>query len=159
MEFSEESPIGKVKIEMTPLSERGMRTFTVNAKAYGDGKLFASQDWVKPEDVAKAKKYVAGENGYGESQRILGFKFIDKNGRECFLIGDGHHRAAAAIVEGRDLEYEIDADLGILPEEILKDPKLAAQKLAILGVKGLWPFQAFMRKFTEVKFDSNGKVK
>lgn len=141
-------------IEFIKPMEKETSKFIVTPEVFHEGRLFASQNWVTPGDIRKAHALAEGNDLYGEEE-VMGYSFTDSEGRACFLVGDGHHRAAVFLAEGKELSATIDARIKVTPEMLL-NPSLAAQKLAILGIEGIWPFRDFMKEFVEVKVNMNG---
>lgn len=146
------------KIDFIPRQEREAHKFTVTGDLYLEGRLYATQPWATEPEKRRAINFLAGNNRlYSAKEGPMGYRFRDREGRECILIGDGHHRTGESIVEGKGIGVEIDADLGVLTPEILVNPHLAAQKLAVLGLEGIWPFQTFMDEFTAIRFRERRK--
>lgn len=152
--------VSSTRIDFTPPAERASRTTVIDGHVFHEGRLFASQDWVKKGDIKKATNYVRGvADTYGQNQKPLVYKFTTENGRDCFLVGDSHHRVGIGLLEGIPVTAEIDADLGVVSDELLNDPRSAARKFAVLGIDGIWPYQTFLKKLIEAKtqLEASGK--
>ncbi len=140
------------KIDFIARAEREANKVTVTGSLMHEGRLFATQMWATEPEKRRAVNFLAGDsNLYNSKENPMGYRFRDVKGLECILIGDGHHRTGESIIEGKGIEIEIDADLGTIPPEMLNNPKLAAQKLAVLGLDGIWPFEVFMEAFNKVR--------
>lgn len=144
------------RIEFTPPAEREAHKLPVTATMFLEGRLYASQNWAKASGVKRAKDFVSGmANIYKPSEPVVAYAFQDEEGRECILMGDGHHRVGESLIEGKKIEAEIDAKLGILGKDLLEDPKKAAQAFGVIGIEGIWPFKTFMSRFTDARIDLN----
>lgn len=145
------------RIEFTLPSERKATTISITSEMYLEGRLYSSQIWATKDEAKRAKKLIAyGENTYGNPNPIV-YTFQDEEGRDCILVGDGHHRVGYAIVEGIPLTAEVDAKLGVIEQEMLQNPKKTAQRFAVLGIEGIYPFKSFMNSFIEIRVNGNGK--
>lgn len=140
------------RVKLIPKEERESTTTILGANMYTTGKMWASQSWAKKADVKRAQDFFQGKDTYGNKKPLV-YRFTNPEGETCYLIGDGHHRAGEALIEGKDLQAQIDADLGTIEQELLDNPRLAAQKFAVLGIEGIWQFREFMRIFTDVRID------
>ncbi len=143
-----------IRIKFVPEHEKPKEIIAVTPEMFLEGKVWASQKWADTGDVKRAMQATAGEEvSYTKSDEALAYSFHDSEGRENILIGNGHHRTAAGIVEGSPYKLQIDGNLGVLSQEILENPNLAMQKLAVLGIEGVWPFKTFMVEFVKKKTD------
>lgn len=146
-----------IRIKVLKESEEDRRV-TVTPEMYLEGRVWASQKWVKTDDLFKALAFTEGRiPDYKKPDKSLAYVFLDKKRKENILIGNGHHRTAAGIIENKPYEIAVGGSLGILPDKVLHDPILARQKLAVLGVEGVWPFKEFMNEFVRKKTDLRGK--
>lgn len=144
--------VSSTRIDFTPPAERANRTAVIDGHVFHEGRLFASQDWAKKGDIKKATNYVRGvADTYGPNQKPLVYKFATEDGKECYLVGDAHHRIGIGLAEGVPITAEIDADLGMISKELLNDPGMAARKFGVLGIDGIWPYQVFMKKLIEAR--------
>ncbi len=153
--MSESNTEGRIHIAFAK-KEAGVeeKKILITPEMYLDGKVWASQKWADTGDVRRAMQATVGTHVvYARSDEALAYSFSDSEGRENILVGNGHHRTAAGIVENTPFEIQIDGDLGVLPQEILENPTLAMQKLAVLGIEGVWPFKTFMVEFVKKKTD------
>ncbi len=149
---------GGIKITFLKEGVEQARKVPITPEMYLDGRLFASQKWAKTGDVEKAVALMKGKiPDYRRPDESVAYSFLNQEGQECILVGNGHHRTAIGIVEGRPYEITIGGELGVLPNELLYNPHLAMQKLAVLGVEGVFPFREFMQEFVKKKTDLYGK--
>ncbi len=117
----------------------------ISPQLFEEGKLFASQNW-----VLKPKIPIARSSNMGTYDRHLPMPLVYpfmRDTKMCFLIGDGHHRAADALLHGLALRAEQDDYLGMIPDEILTNPRLAERKFAKYGITGIWPFAEYLKSF------------
>lgn len=146
-------------IIFTPKEKLASRGVILDADMYTSGRLYASQIWIKPGDITPAYQYVKGKDTYGKGHEPTVYSFTNKEGEACFLVGDSHHRTAVGLIEGKPITAFIEAELGMIPDKILKDPHLAMQRFAVLGIDGIWPFKDFVQKFVEVKINLGRRKK
>lgn len=146
------------RIKFTPKDVEPVRV-VLDGALYSEGRLFASQTWINKGDMRKAYEYVKGNDTYGEKQKPLIYEFTDAEGRVCYLVGDSQHRTAVGLLEGKPITATVDQNLGVVEEELMGNPNLAAQRYAILGIDGIWPFKVFMEKFVEAKINMGAKGK
>lgn len=153
----EESNREGINIRILKESEPAERKTAVTAEMFANGEIWASQNWAREADKKKAIAFTRGLIGdYKRPDESEAFVFLTEDGRENILILNGHHRSAQGIVEEKPYEIAIRGGLGVLSPEILQNPQLAAQKLAVLGIEGIWPFRDFIRIYLDVRIDKNG---
>ncbi len=95
------------------------------------GNLYASQDWV---------------NGIPGREEPVVYS-VPIGSRMVYIVGDGHKRIASSILGDKPMGVRVDLEVKPQEERILKDPDYAAQKLAYLGIEGMWPFSGFIQKY------------
>lgn len=155
--MSESNSEGRIDIKFIK-TEHGVdkEKILITPDMYLTGRLYASQDWAKRADVEKARAFTQGIiPDYKSPDRSEAYTFHVEADQEIrVLIGNGHHRTAEGLLEGRPYGLEVGAYLGVLSQELLDNPQLAMQKLAVLGIQGVFPFKKFMQKFIDVRIDS-----
>jgi hypothetical protein len=131
------------------MSEEG-RPLLDTQKIFQDGLLYASQDWIKPWKIIKAQQYNTGDTAiYHNPIPLVYLAKVD--GRIIFVVGDGHHRTADAIINGLPIVAELDNETFNLTEEDLGNPLKAQIKCAKYGIEGIWPFSDFIDAFGTVE--------
>lgn len=112
------------------------------------GDLYASQMWIREGDILKAAKFNEGHliKSYPRFPLVYWAKLND---RVVFIVGDGHHRIADALISGVPIMAEIDLELKDLTEELIKDPRSAEIKYGVYGLFGIWRYQEFLNLYKE----------
>ena len=131
--FKQESPPRQIPITMDMVK---------------DGTLFSSQDWVEGHKVSKAVAYNNGNSTY-KSLHPSAYVF-HYHGRECYLIGDGHHRISDALDRGIPISATTDINLGEIDDDLMRNKNKIQQRFAIFGIETIMPFQYFLNKFINV---------
>lgn len=67
------------------------------------GRLYTTQNWVSMDKLAGA---INGQPDFTE-EPPSGWIFTNKRGQECYVIGDGNHRTALAILRGESIPLRI----------------------------------------------------
>lgn len=121
----------------------GSNIIIISEKSLKENKLFASQEWVNPKKIELARRYNDGENMKPKLEFPLIYTF-ELNGQECGLVGDGHHRAADALIRGKELRLEIGGNLGSVAGDLVQNPTVFAQRFASYGFDGIFPFGKYI---------------
>lgn len=127
--------------------ENGLLTVPLFEVLLG-GDLYATQDWVRDSDIVRAARFNEGHQT-PDYPRFPMVYWATLNGRIIFIVGDGHHRIADAIINGVPIRAEVDVELPEMSMERLTTPRLAQIKYAKFGLYGIWPFSNFLQRYIE----------
>ena len=119
---------------------------TVSQVEMRQNRLYASQTWVLPHKTILARDY---NSGVVSMPRLLfpqAYSF-NQQGKDCFLIGDGHHRTADALLRGLSLDLDLVGDLGNVSDLLTNLPDKFAIRFATYGFEGIWPFRHYIGKY------------
>lgn len=115
---------------------------------FSGGDLYASQMWIKEEDISKASRFNEGHVVRSYPRFPLVY-WANLNNRIIFIVGDGHHRIADALVSGVPIMAEIDLELKDLTQDLIDNQRKAEIKYGVYGLFGIWRFEEFLNLYKE----------